>query len=151
MLQKETQHRARSQRRIPLAGHFYFTKLLLPLLTVTAKNSPQKSVRVVNVSSIGHYVVPPDGIQWSTLSPGEDYLAMGKKIGALKLYGQSKLVRKRRLFFYISRVLFNIPRCRATSSSRTNLLGYTAAKASCPSLYIPETSIQISHVMRVLS
>ena len=99
MLQKETQHRARSQRRIPLAGHFYFTKLLLPLLTVTAKNSPQKSVRVVNVSSIGHYVVPPDGIQWSTLSPGEDYLAMGKKIGALKLYGQSKLVRKRRLFF----------------------------------------------------
>ncbi|KAF8483435.1 NAD(P)-binding protein [Russula ochroleuca] len=72
-------------------GHFYFTKLLHPLLTVTAKNSPQGSVRVVNVSSIGHYVVPPDGIQWSTLSPGDDYLAVGKKIGALKLYGQSKL------------------------------------------------------------
>ncbi|KAH9994654.1 NAD-P-binding protein [Russula vinacea] len=64
-------------------GHFYFTKLLLPLLT--------GSVRVVNVSSIGHYVVPPDGIQWGTLSPGDDYLALGKKVGALKLYGQSKL------------------------------------------------------------
>lgn len=79
---------------VHFAGHFYFTKLLLPLLTVTAKNSPKGSVRVVNVSSIGHYVVPPDGIQWGTLSPGDDYLALGKKVGALKLYGQSKLVKK---------------------------------------------------------
>jgi len=61
-------------------------------------------VRVVNVSSIGHYVVPPDGIQWSTLSPGDDYLAVGKKICALKLYGQSKLVMKWRL--RISAVFF---------------------------------------------
>jgi hypothetical protein len=60
---------------------------------VTAKNSPKGSVRVVNLSSIGHYMVPSDGIQWSTLAPGGDYLEAAKKIGALKLYGQSKLVR----------------------------------------------------------
>jgi len=72
-------------------GHFYFTKLLLPLLMVTAKNSPKGSVRVVNLSSIGHYVVPPEGVRRSTLAPGGDYLEAAKKLGALKLYGQSKL------------------------------------------------------------
>jgi len=72
-------------------GHFYFTKLLLPLLTATAKNASKGSVRVVNVSSIGHYVVPAEGIRWSTLSPGGDYVAVAKRVGALRLYGQSKL------------------------------------------------------------
>jgi len=68
--------------------------LLIPVLTATAKNAPAGSVRVVNVSSLGHYMTPPEGIQWSTLKPGDDYLALGKKVGPLKLYGQSKLVRK---------------------------------------------------------
>ena len=77
-----------------LPGHFYFTKLLIPVLTATAKDAPAGSVRVVNISSLGHYMTPPEGIQWSTLKPGDDYLALGKKIGALKLYGQSKLVKK---------------------------------------------------------
>jgi len=72
-------------------GHFYFTKLLLPLLTATAKNSPPGSVRVVNVSSIGHHVAPSEGIRWSTLSPGDDCLAVGKNVGATTLYNQSKL------------------------------------------------------------
>jgi len=72
-------------------GHFYLTKLLLPVLTATAKNAPPGSVRVVHVSSLGHYMTPPEGIQWSTLKPGDDFLALAKKIGALKLYGQSKL------------------------------------------------------------
>lgn len=75
-------------------GHFYLTKLLLPLLTATAKNSPPGSVRVVNVSSIGHHTAPSEGIQWSTLSPGEDYLAVGKKLGETTLYNQSKLVMR---------------------------------------------------------
>jgi len=75
-------------------GHFYFTKLLLPVLTATAKDAPAGSVRVVNVASLGHYMTPPEGIQWSSLKPGDDYLAQGKKIGALRLYGQSKLVKK---------------------------------------------------------
>jgi NAD(P)-dependent dehydrogenase (short-subunit alcohol dehydrogenase family) len=87
-------HRSACSERGQLAGHFYFTKLLLPLLTVTAKNSPQGMVRVVNLSSLGHSIVPPDGIQWSTLAPGDDYLAVGKQYGAMKLYGQSKLVSK---------------------------------------------------------
>ncbi|KAI9464793.1 NAD-P-binding protein [Russula earlei] len=72
-------------------GHFYFTKLLLPLLSATAKNSPPRSVRVINVSSFGHEMAPPGGIQWSTLRPGDDCLAVGKKVGATPLYGQSKL------------------------------------------------------------
>ncbi|KAH9960661.1 NAD(P)-binding protein [Russula dissimulans] len=76
---------------VNVLGHYYFTLLLLPLLKATAKNSPSGSVRVVNVSSIGHVVSPPEGILWSTLSPGDDCLAVGKKVGALKLYGQSKL------------------------------------------------------------
>ena len=76
------------------AGHFYLTKLLLPVLTATAKNAPPKSVRVVYVSSLGHQMTPPEGIRWSTLKPGDDFLALAKKIGALKLYGQSKLVTR---------------------------------------------------------
>ena len=76
------------------AGHFYLTKLLLPVLTATAKNAPPGSVRVVHVSSLGHQMTPPEGIRWSTLKPGDDFLALAKKIGALKLYGQSKLVTR---------------------------------------------------------
>jgi hypothetical protein len=76
-------------------GHFYLAKLLLPLLTATAKNSPPGSVRVVNVSSIGHYTAPSEGIRWSTLSPGDDCLAVGKKVGETTLYNQSKLVMRR--------------------------------------------------------
>ena len=81
-----------SSIQVTSTGHFYFTKLLLPLLTATARNSPPGSVRVVNVSSIGHHTAPPEGIRWSTLSPGDNYLSVGKKIGALTLYNQSKLV-----------------------------------------------------------
>jgi len=72
-------------------GHFYLTKLLLPILTATAKKSPPGTVRVVNVSSIGHYYGAPEGIRWATLTPGDDSLAARKKLGASKLYGQSKL------------------------------------------------------------
>ncbi|KAN0125991.1 hypothetical protein V8E52_001198 [Russula decolorans] len=72
-------------------GHFYFTKLLLPLLTATAKKSAPGSVRVINVSSFAHQLAPSEGIRWSTLSPGDDYLAVGKKVGETMLYNQSKL------------------------------------------------------------
>jgi NAD(P)-dependent dehydrogenase (short-subunit alcohol dehydrogenase family) len=133
------------QRRVHLAGHFYLTKLLLPLLTATAKNSPRGSVRVVNLSSIGHHIVPPGGIQWSTLRPGDDYLAVGKKVGALKLYGQSKLVMKS--VSQRQQQFFNILRCRATSSSRTSLLGNMVATASSSFPYILETSGQILGVI----
>jgi NAD(P)-dependent dehydrogenase (short-subunit alcohol dehydrogenase family) len=74
-------------------GHFYFTKLLIPVLTATAKKTPAGTVRVVNVSSLGHHYGPPEGISWATLAPGNDSLAARKKLGVTKLYGQSKLVR----------------------------------------------------------
>ncbi|KAH9959426.1 NAD-binding protein [Russula dissimulans] len=71
-------------------GHFYLTKLFLPVLSATAKKSPSGTVRVVNVSSIGHYLGAPEGIRWSTLGPGNDSLAARKKLGTARLYGQSK-------------------------------------------------------------
>jgi len=72
-------------------GHFYLTKLLLPILVATAKKSSPGTVRVVNVSSIGHYLRAPEGIRWTTLDRGNDSLAARKKLGTTKLYGQSKL------------------------------------------------------------
>jgi len=128
--------------------------LLLPVLTATAKKAPPGTVRVVNVASIGHYVAPPEGIRWSILRPGDDFLALAKKIGGLKLYGQSKLVRGEKettdvFSLQTSAVISNPSRYRATSSSRTNLLGDTAAKALCPSPYTQETLPRISGVTRV--
>ena len=73
------------------AGHFYLTKLLLPVLTATAKKTPAGTVRVVNVSSMGHHYRAPEGIRWATLA--NDSLKARKKFGTTKLYGQSKLVR----------------------------------------------------------
>jgi retinol dehydrogenase-12 len=83
-----------SRRHKHLAGHFYLTKLLLPVLTATAKKSSLGTVRVVNVSSIGHYLRAPEGIRWATLTRGDDSLAARKQLGTTKLYGQSKLVKR---------------------------------------------------------
>jgi hypothetical protein len=130
-------------------GHFYLTKLLLPLLTATAKNSPPGSVRVVNVSSIGHHMPPSGGIQWSTLSPGDNYLAVGKKLGETTLYNQSKLVNETSLFQY--HPFFNILLCRAMCSSPTNSLDNTPAKALFLSPYTQESSRQTSRAIRILS
>jgi retinol dehydrogenase-12 len=74
-------------------GHFYFTKLLLPALTATAEKSLHGTVRVVNVSSIAHYVSASEGIRWSTLN-GPDGAAARRKLGVRRLYGQSKLVKR---------------------------------------------------------
>jgi len=43
------------------------------------------------VSSIGHTRGASEGIRWSTLLPGNDSLVSRKKLGTIKLYGQSKL------------------------------------------------------------
>jgi hypothetical protein len=104
-------------------GHFYLTKLLLPLLTATAKNSPPGSVRVVNVSSIGHHMPPSGGIQWSTLSPGDNYLAVGKKLGATVLYNQSKLVNETNLFQHhpFSNLLSSIGKCPLLQRTRSTI------------------------------
>ncbi|KAI0297376.1 NAD(P)-binding protein [Russula brevipes] len=60
-------------------AHFFLTKLLLPVLKATAKNSPPGTVRVINLSSISHY-----------MAPVEARVARGK-LGTIRLNGQSKL------------------------------------------------------------
>jgi NAD(P)-dependent dehydrogenase (short-subunit alcohol dehydrogenase family) len=104
------------------AGHFYLAKLLLPLLTATAKNSPPGSVRVVNVSSIGHHVAPSGGIRWSTLSPGDDYLAVGKKVGPTTLYNQSKLVMRQVSLNIIRSLIYSsIGQCALLERTRSTI------------------------------
>ena len=75
------------------AGHFYFTKLLLPVLMNTAEKVLVGSVRVINISSIAHYMSASEGIRWSTLGHGADAIAARKKLGTTRVYGQSKLVK----------------------------------------------------------
>lgn len=36
------------------SGHYYFTKLLLPMMIATAKTTPDGKARIVNTSSSGH-------------------------------------------------------------------------------------------------
>ena len=74
------------------AGHFYFTKFLLPVLKATAEKSLPGTVRVVNLSSITHYASASEGIRWSTLN-GPDAAAARRKLGMRRVYGQSKLVK----------------------------------------------------------
>ena len=78
--------------RYVMTGHFYFTKLLLPLLIATAKKAPTDTVRVINVSSLGHYLGVPEGIRWSTLVPGPESFEARRKLGTARLFGQSKTV-----------------------------------------------------------
>ncbi|KAJ3559681.1 hypothetical protein NM688_g191 [Phlebia brevispora] len=65
-------------------GHFYFTRLLLPLLLSTAKTTPSGKVRVVNTSSMGHSFV--DHINYEALRESPQRI----KLGTHKLYFQSK-------------------------------------------------------------
>ncbi|KAN0080033.1 hypothetical protein V8E55_009599 [Tylopilus felleus] len=64
-------------------GHFYLTKLLLPILISTAKSSPEGTVRVVNTSSVAHLF---GNLQFDTFLDGPkrraDY--------TFRLYAQSK-------------------------------------------------------------
>jgi len=71
-------------------GYFYLTKLLLPVLTATAKASPG-AVRVVNMSSLVHYMGAREGIRWSTINNGDRAVAARKKLGMARLNGQSRL------------------------------------------------------------
>ena len=66
-------------------GHFYFTKLLLPLLIESAKADPVFKARVVNTSSSGHYLSTVD---FATLKDSKER----RKQGTQTLYAQSKFV-----------------------------------------------------------
>lgn len=70
-----------------LTGHFYLTQLLLSTLLSTASSTPSGKVRVVNTSSFGHAFV--NHIDYETLKDGPKRV----KLGAFRLYGQSKFVR----------------------------------------------------------
>jgi retinol dehydrogenase-12 len=88
-------------------GHFYLTRLLLPLLLATAKKSPAGSVRVVNLSSMAHNRAAPEGIRWSSLLNGNGSLGARKELGTTRLYGQSKLVKAMPPQLILTRYLIN--------------------------------------------
>ncbi|KAL4732985.1 NAD(P)-binding protein [Aspergillus similis] len=64
-------------------GHALLTKLLIPLLEKTARDGAD--VRVVSVSSHGHYYAPTGGFLFNTLK------AQAARLTAFERYGQSKL------------------------------------------------------------
>ena len=71
-------------------GHFFFTKLLLPILTKTAQtsNDSKEKVRVITTSSSTHMFHGP-GINYETLRESPTRNSLGSKW----LYQQSKYVR----------------------------------------------------------
>lgn len=56
----------------------------------TAKNSPPKSIRVVHVSSVGHYAARAEPLNFATFKAG----AARDKYFTQELYLQSKFVSK---------------------------------------------------------
>ena len=64
-------------------AHWVLTSHLLPLLLATSKSLPAGSVRIVNVSSTGHYSAPKGGINFAETSL--------KGSTGMARYGQSKL------------------------------------------------------------
>lgn len=64
-------------------AHWVLTSYLLPLMLATSKNLPPGSVRIVNLSSFGHWSAPSGGINFADLSL-KDQSNMAR-------YGQSKL------------------------------------------------------------
>ncbi|KII88023.1 hypothetical protein PLICRDRAFT_657719 [Plicaturopsis crispa FD-325 SS-3] len=69
---------------VNVLGHFYFTQLLLPILTATARATPPGTVRVVNLSSLTHWAGRLDFATFKD-APAR------RKAGTHALYAQSKL------------------------------------------------------------
>lgn len=65
-------------------GHALLTKLLLPILERTA-SEPGSDVRIVSLSSRGHFLAPKEGIVFDSLKTTADGMR------AFERYGQSKL------------------------------------------------------------
>lgn len=64
-------------------AHWVFTSKLLPLMLSTSKTLPSGSVRIVNLSSFGHYNAPKGGINFADTTLPND--------AVMVRYGQSKL------------------------------------------------------------
>ena len=62
-------------------GHALLTKLLLPTMSTTAESAPAGAVRIVNISSDGHYSATAPGIHFDDLNIENDWTR----------YAQSKL------------------------------------------------------------
>jgi retinol dehydrogenase 12 len=69
-----------------LPGHFYLTKLLLPILISTASQCTEGKTRVVNTSSLAHMDFPK--LEFSTFKGDSE---LRRKL-ASKMYAQSKFV-----------------------------------------------------------
>lgn len=64
-------------------AHWVFTSHLVPVMLKTSRAFPKGSVRIVNLSSSGHYSAPKGGINFTDTSLS--------KSGGMTRYGQSKL------------------------------------------------------------
>ncbi|KAJ6453258.1 NAD-P-binding protein [Mycena vitilis] len=64
-------------------GHFYLTKLLLPIMQATAQLTPGGKARIINVSSAAHHFT---GLDFATFMDGP----ARRKCSTHKLYAQSK-------------------------------------------------------------
>jgi NAD(P)-dependent dehydrogenase (short-subunit alcohol dehydrogenase family) len=75
---------------VNVLGHYYLTKLLIPILERTAATLPSTDpVRIIETSSDGHLVSPTNSgyiINYETLLPGKARTSAGK----FPLYAQSK-------------------------------------------------------------
>ncbi|RDB18016.1 hypothetical protein Hypma_000850 [Hypsizygus marmoreus] len=69
-------------------GHFYFTKLLLPVLLATAAEatSPKDKPRIINVSSSGHYLARSNPLDFNSFKCGP----VRSKYSPSDMYTQSK-------------------------------------------------------------
>jgi NAD(P)-dependent dehydrogenase (short-subunit alcohol dehydrogenase family) len=81
---EETKDGNESQFQTNYLSHYLLTTLLIPLLTKTAETAPKGTVRIINVSSNGHYLLGPKG--------GIDFENINlKESSPWTRYGQSKL------------------------------------------------------------
>lgn len=71
---------------VNVLGHFYLTKLLLPILLSTAQTSREKHVRVINLSSLAHVYFP--FLYFNSFKEGPTRRRLG--IIPAFLYSQSK-------------------------------------------------------------
>jgi NAD(P)-dependent dehydrogenase (short-subunit alcohol dehydrogenase family) len=99
--------------------HFYFTKLLVPLLQEGAKTSPDGHARVINTSSS---TAEAGSIKFDTFRDSQ----ARRKLGGVRLYMQSKLVSSPYYSFRLSH-LFMV-HSRAASSSPMSSPGGTPTR-----------------------
>ena len=107
-------------------GHFYLTKLLLPVLISTAKTTPEGTVRVVNVASQAHVV---SELQFDTFIDGPKRRADD----TFRLYAQSKTVGRRSTH---CRDIQSLIMHRVTSCSPLSCTEDIMIRASSPPLSI---------------